>query len=312
MWKLLKDWTLPVAMLAGTLVYFLFVWIPLLEPLKPFVRSVIDYLTPTLIFVMLFVTFCKVSPRELRLRRWHVWLSVFQVIACVAVYYLLAPFDKIVAQAAMVCVICPTATAAAVITGKLGGSSASLTSYTLLSNLLTTIIVPVIFPMVEPHAGIGFFISFLLILAKIFPLLICPFLAACVMRYVFPKLNARITSLRDLAFYLWAISLAIVTGETVRSLMTSHADPNVELWIALACLVICCLQFFLGKTIGSRYNDRISAGQALGQKNTVLAIWMAYTFLNPLSSVGPGSYVLWQNIINSYQLWKKRKNRLRQ
>ena len=79
MWKLLKDWTLPVAMLAGTLVYFLFVWIPLLEPLKPFVRSVIDYLTPTLIFVMLFVTFCKVSPHELRLRRWHVWLSVFQV-----------------------------------------------------------------------------------------------------------------------------------------------------------------------------------------------------------------------------------------
>ena len=48
--------------------------------------------------------------------------------------------------------------------------------------------------------------------------------------------------------------------------------------------------------------------EALGQKNTVLAIWMAYTYLNPLSSVGPGSYVLWQNIINSYQLWKKRKN----
>ena len=48
-------------------------------------------------------------------------------------------------------------------------------------------------------------------------------------------------------------------------------------------------------------------GQALGQKNTVLAIWMAYTYLNPLSSVGPGSYVLWQNLINSWQLWKKRK-----
>ncbi|KAB6399846.1 transporter, partial [Bacteroides xylanisolvens] len=25
------------------------------------------------------------------------------------------------------------------------------------------------------------------------------------------------------------------------------------------------------------------------------------------SSVAPGSYVLWQNIINSWQLWKKRK-----
>ena len=57
----------------------------------------------------------------------------------------------------------------------------------------------------------------------------------------------------------------------------------------------------------SAYDDRISAGQALGQKNTVLAIWMACTYLNPLSSVAPGSYVIWQNLFNSWQLWKKRK-----
>ena len=80
--------------------------------------------------------------------------------------------------------------------------------------------------------------------------------------------------------------------------------------IAFAGLVTCCLQFYLGKRIGGAYNDRISGGQALGQKNTVLAIWMAVTYLNPLSSVGPGSYVVWQNIINSYQLWKKRKKEL--
>jgi bile acid:Na+ symporter, BASS family len=49
----------------------------------------------------------------------------------------------------------------------------------------------------------------------------------------------------------------------------------------------------------------------LGQKNTVLAIWMAVTYLNPLSSVGPCSYVVWQNIINSWQLWKKRKNEIK-
>ena len=77
--------------------------------------------------------------------------------------------------------------------------------------------------------------------------------------------------------------------------------------IAFAGLVACCIQFYLGKRIGGYYGERISGGQALGQKNTVLAIWMAYTYLNPLASVGPGSYVLWQNIINSWQLWKMRK-----
>ncbi len=307
MLQFLKNWTLPVAMLVGACVYLFFSQVSFVAPLKPFMRLMIGWLTPVLIFTMLFVTFCKVSPRNLRIRAWHLWLSLIQIVGCVAVYYALLPLDKVVAEAGMVCVICPTATAAAVITGKLGGSASSLTAYTLLSNFLTTTIVPVIFPLVAPHAGQDFFTSFLMILGKIFPLLICPFLAACVVQYAFPRLNRAITSYPNLAFYLWAVSLSIVTGQTVKSLMHSTASPMAEVWIALVALVLCCLQFFLGKTIGSQYNDRISAGQALGQKNTVLAIWMSYTFLTPVSSVGPGSYVLWQNIINSWQLWKKRR-----
>ena len=54
------------------------------------------------------------------------------------------------------------------------------------------------------------------------------------------------------------------------------------------------------------YGDRISGGQALGQKNTGFAIWMSFAFLNPLAAVGPGSYVLWQNLFNSWQLWRFR------
>ena len=45
----------------------------------------------------------------------------------------------------------------------------------------------------------------------------------------------------------------------------------------------------------------------MGQKNTILAIWMAQNYLDPLCSIAPAAYVLWQNIINSIQLWKKGK-----
>ena len=75
--------------------------------------------------------------------------------------------------------------------------------------------------------------------------------------------------------------------------------------IALAGLATCCLQFYFGKRIGSAYHDRISAGQALGQKNTVLAVWMAQSFLNPISSIAPTAYIVWQNFVNSYQIYKK-------
>jgi BASS family bile acid:Na+ symporter len=99
-----------------------------------------------------------------------------------------------------------------------------------------------------------------------------------------------------------------VTAQTLDSILRSTANGQTEIIIALVGLVICCLQFYFGKTIGSLYNDRISAGQSMGQKNTILAIWMAHTYLHPLASVGPGSYVLWQNIINSWQLWKKNRH----
>lgn len=297
MLKFLKNWTLPIAMLAGAIFY------PVLTGLS--------FLTPSLIFVMLLLTFCKVSPKDLKISPLHGWLLLIQILGSIAIYLLIAPLNKIVAEATLICIICPTATAAAVITSKLGGSAASLTTYTLLGNIGTAIAAPIIFPLIEVHAELSFSGAFLLILSKVFPLLICPFIAAWLLRISLPKVHARLLSYHELAFYLWAISLAIVTAQTINSLIVDPADVTTELMMALAALAACCLQFYLGKTLGSIYGDRISGGQALGQKNTIFAIWMAHTYMNPISSVGPGSYVLWQNIINSWQLWKKRKNELK-
>ena len=310
--RFLKNWTLPLAMMAGTLVYFFFARISFLAPVKPYVNVLVAILTPALIFAQLLLTFCKVEVHELKPKSWHGWLLLFQSVSClvVASILILCPMEEVyreVFEGAMVCLICPTATAAAVITGKLGGSAASLTTYTLLSNLLAAISVPLVFPLVEPHAEITFWVAFLKILSKVSQLLLFPFFLAWFLRVFLPKVHHFLLGFHDAAFYLWGVALAIVSGQTVRSLMNSEAPVFVEVLIALAGLVACCIQFYLGKKIGGHYKERISGGQALGQKNTVLAIWMAYTYLNPLSSVGPGSYVLWQNIINSYQLWKKRR-----
>ena len=310
MLKFLKTWTLPMSMLMGTIGYFIFSEVAFLSPVKPVLNTLVVYLMPSLIFAQLLLTFCKVKVRELMPCPWHGWLLLIQVISSLVLVALLlwvpmAEEYREIFEGALVCLICPTATAAAVITGKLGGSASSLTTYTLLSNLLAAVAVPLLFPLVEPHADASFFSAFLKILGKVFPLLLFPFFLAVFLRNCLPAVHRFLSGLRDLAFYLWAVSLAIVTAQTVRSLVHSEADVWVEIGIAIGGLITCILQFYWGKRIGTRYDDRISAGQALGQKNTVLAIWMAYTYLNPLSSVGPGSYVLWQNMFNSWQLWKK-------
>lgn len=293
MLKFLKNWTLPVAMGIGAVGYPLFIHL--------------SFLTPSLIFVMLLLTFSKISLSELKPRPLHLWLLVIQLVGAVAVYLLLRGFNEVLAQAAMVCFICPTATSAAVITAKLGGSAASLTTYTLLVNVVVAVVVPVMFPLIESHPDVTFWTACSIILGKVFMLLICPFLLSLLLRRALPKVHQTLLGLHELAFYLWAFALAIVTSQILSSLLNYAEDITIGVFIAVVSCVICCLQFFLGKTLGSVYDDRVSGGQALGQKNTILAIWMAHTYLNPLSAVGPGFYVIWQNIINSWQLWKKRK-----
>lgn len=148
--RLIKNWTLPLAMLAGTAGYFFFAKIPWFAPVKPCLNGLVALLTPALIFAQLLLTFCKVEVRDLKPKGWHGWLLLFQTVACLVVAALLVccPMEEMyreVFEGAMVCLICPTATAAAVITGKLGGSASSLTTYTLLSNLLAAVVVPLVF-----------------------------------------------------------------------------------------------------------------------------------------------------------------------
>jgi BASS family bile acid:Na+ symporter len=79
------------------------------------------------------------------------------------------------------------------------------------------------------------------------------------------------------------------------------------LLIAVSSLILCVIQFAIGRFVGRHFGSTIESGQALGQKNTAFAIWISNVYLNPLSSVGPGCYILWQNIINSLELWQHRK-----
>lgn len=294
MLKFLKDWMLPLAMVAGTLTY-------------PWISRLI-FLTPYLIFAMLLLTFCKLSPRDIHIHKAHVWLLLIQLVGSVVVYGLLYPIHPLVAQGALICVLAPTATAAAVITGMLGGSVPFLTSYLLLCNIGVAIVAPALFPLIEPHSGVTFLSAFIYICKQVGPILILPLLIAWIIRRYTPVIHQKLLSLNGATFYIWAFSLTLVTGTTVNFLVEQE-DPNyvVEISMAVVALVICVAQFLLGRRIGKTYGDPVSSGQGLGQKNTILAIWMAQTYLNPISSVAPAAYVLWQNIINSYQLWLKGK-----
>ncbi len=309
--KFLRDWSLPIAMLGGVVMYLLYSNVPLFDGTHDFVLSAISYLQPGLIFAMLFVTFCKVKIRELKPSRWHLWLLAFQMLSFIAISLTIAfvpqmPVTaRVLLEAAMMCLLCPTATAAAVITAKLGGNSASLISYTMQINIAVALFAPLMLTFSHPVEGMSLTASFLLIMGKVFPLLLCPLLCAEAVRRFLPRLHSLlVTKGRNLPFYLWLVALSLAIAMTTRAIAHSNLSVWVMAGIAAVSLVCCVVQFAFGRYIGRRHGEIIAGGQSLGQKNTVFAIWFACTFLTPVTAIAGGFYSLWHNLVNTWQLYK--------
>lgn len=319
LFKLLRNWTLPISMLAGVLGYFLISSLPLSHDESKLTFFIIShYIQPVLLFLMLFLSFTKVTPHEMHPQRWHGIVLLCQTLGFV-VFSVLAMLmnsieNRILCEGAMLCFICPTATASSVITGRLGGSVSDVTTYLLICNLMVALIAPPFLTMVEPHEGLSRLTSFFMIMGKVFPLLISPLICAWIVRFLLPKLHDSIRAITGLAFYLWAVGLALAILVTVRSIVESAIGMTYLIGLGIISLVACVLQFAIGKFVGSHYDkgtgqhiNRITAGQAFGQKNTVFIIWLGLVFLDPVTSVVGGLYSVWHNIINSYQLYKVRK-----
>ena len=318
--QFIKEWMLPIAMMVGAAAYLVYHFLlpEVVHEAGPFLEKIVATLQPLLIFAMLFLTFCRIEPRELKPHRWHWWLLLIQggtfvllgIAEALIRNHLPGNSDwTVLIESAMLCLICPTATAAAVVTRKLGGDVASITTYTIIINLLVSILVPAIVPLVQPSAGMTFFHAFSLILAKVFPLLILPCFAAWLVRYLLPALHSRILSYPDLAFQIWSVSLALAIAVTVKAIVHSSLSLLLLVGIAAISLLCCIFQFWAGHKIGHSYghipghcDNSITAGQAIGQKNTVFAIWMGYTFLTPETSIVGGFYSIWHNIYNSWQI----------
>ena len=104
------------------------------------------------------------------------------------------------------------------------------------------------------------------------PLLILPFVAALALQRFWPRAHRALRQRQSISFYLWAVSLTIVMGNTTSFLIRQDSSRyGDELLLAGASLVACVCQFVIGRRIGRKYDLKISGAQGLGQKNTVLA-----------------------------------------
>lgn len=291
-----KSLVLPIALLAG---YFLRQFCAMAAGTVPYV-----------IFAILALTFSGVKLSRLRPAMLDMWIALFQTLVSLGGYLLVKDIfaNEIIAQGTMICVLCPVASSVTVVASMLGANPVRTTTYTIIGNLLVALIAPAYITMIDHTEEATFLSSFLMIFYKVAVVIALPFFTIWMLQRFLPRINEGIACYKGYAFYLWAYALLITIGQTADFVvMRWHSDMTNVMWLGIISLIICILQFSVGRLIGKHYDDKVAGGQLMAQKNSAMGIWIVNTFLNPIASVAMAFYSIWQNIFNSYQIYRKTK-----
>ncbi|MFA4945416.1 MAG: hypothetical protein WC789_12030 [Lentisphaeria bacterium] len=264
-----------------------------------------------LLVAMLFLTFLRLTLRRSMFRRRHLTLLLAQGLLAVAVYGLLRNLNGTLALAGLMIALMPTATAAPVVTGLLGGNVGFVTAYLFLTSLGLACLLPLLLPLLAPAADGGFLGASGHLLLNIGLVVFLPLAAAQFLRRWRPRLAVRARRWQPLSFHLWCLALVLISARATQFVITHPELPRLLLAESAGlALAICLANFAIGHRVGGRPFG-LEAGQALGQKNTVLVIWVCLTFLSPAVALGPTFYVIWHNLVNGWQLWRHEQARAR-
>ena len=291
-----KSYVLPIAIVLGLLLHDY--------------CAALSVVVPYIIFTIILLTFTAVDIRKLRFKPLFIWIILFQVGVSLGGYAVLRALhvNEIIAEGVLIGVLCPVAASVAVVSTMLGADRNTVTSYTVIGNLVVSLVAPIYFSFIGLNQDMPFFDSFLHILRRIGVVIGLPFFVALALQLLWPKANHFIARFKGLAFYLWAAALLLTLGQTIHFIfLNGEGNWHCILWLGVSALLFCIIQFGLGKWIGHKYGDTIAGGQLLGQKNSAMGIWMANHYLHPLASVYLAFYSIFQNLFNSWQIWYQRR-----
>ena len=94
----LRDWMLPIAIVLGIGIAFLYHAVPALHRFGHIGHTIVADGQRWVIAILLFCQFVKISPHDLQPRRWHLWILLFQILAfvgCALLARFLAPGGQV-------------------------------------------------------------------------------------------------------------------------------------------------------------------------------------------------------------------------
>jgi BASS family bile acid:Na+ symporter len=265
----------------------------------------LTFLVRYTVMLMLFLAFLNINFSWKILHRNHIWVCLVQLTVPVVIFYLLRPFNLDIALACFTIGIAPTAAGAPVMAAFLKTKIEFVTA----SVILTTPVVAVVLPFLLPYlVAVDQAINTLEVLGPTAVLVFLPLVLSQIIRRSFPSWLPTLYRFNNLPFYLFVFNIYIAAGKATHFIrFEAHVSTWILLLTALSVALVGFLLFKIGEIIIGQREYTIESGLALGRKNTMFALWIALTFINPMVALGPIFYILFQNSYNSWQLYNLNK-----
>lgn len=250
---------------------------------------------------MLFFSFLDVRFNREIINKIHFVILTATITVAIIVFLLLKPINLNLAQAAFITAIAPTAIGAPVIVSLTKGKVEFVTFSLLLNNITIAILIPFLVPLLMQN---HFDISVGKILLPVLVTISIPFILARLLKFSLPSVWKKLVQWKEISFYVWMLNIYVASSDASYYISSELLGKlGIVFQIAFVSLLLCALFFALGWLVGGKKYSAESS-QAMGQKNNAFSIWIALTFMNPISVLGPIFYVFTQNLYISWELYK--------
>lgn len=279
--------------------HFLLILTLLLGILVPY-GHLFTYLIRYSLMIMLFFTFLDIKIHTNIIQRSHFGVLIGVLLLSLLIYGIICPFDEDLALIAFITSISPTAAFAPVLTDMLKGDTVYVTVAVVINSFCIAFFIPFVLPTMMESVGD---IAAWKVLIQVLSLLGIPFFLAQLIRKLNPAIGTWLLKYKGISFYLFLLNIYIATSKASNFIQYESPTPIEEIgMIGLITLFVCITCFGVGYLIGGK-SMGLEFGMAIGRKNTMFAIWLCLTFINPIAALGPMFYIIFQNIFNSYQLY---------
>ena len=265
---------------------------------------VLSFLIQYTLMVLLIFAFLNLSINKSLVRKEHFYILAANFIIPAVFYFILKSYDSNLALAAFITGLSPTAVSAPAVIHQLRGKVEFTAFSVLLTNFSNALAMPFLLPLViSAHVEI----SIGSVLLPVIAVLSVPMIIVQLLKRFYKAGFEWLERNREIPYYLLLFNIYLATSKATHFIGVEYTGPkSIVYLIALTALAICAVSFLIGSRLG-RKELRQETMQSLGQKNNALSVWIALTFINPLTALGPVFYILYHNIFISYQLYRRDK-----